>query len=230
MPAVYTVEWDYRAPGNNANNGELEQVNEVSTADESDVSNSKCSNPATRAATMFMATTDIAVNSDVGGPVSLTIRNGKLRGAQLLGTFERKEEWLRMELTSLVTDDHTVQVDAIGLDMDTTLNAVQGDVDRHIMYRYGWWGFGTILGSIGKAAEANSDSNVTITNGAVVETTASNTARELKMALGALGEGLGAAFQDRLNRPITVSLNVNDEVGVFFLNDVCLPAGNGSGY
>lgn len=230
VPALYTVEWDYRAPSNNTNAGALAQVSEAAGENESAGGDSKCSNPATRAATMFMATSDIALNSDVGGPVSLTIRNGKLRGAQLLGQFERKEEWLRMELSTLVTDDHTLPVTAIGLDMETTLNAVQGDVDRHIMYRYGWWGVGTVLAAIGKAAEANSDSDVTITNGAVVETTAASSAREMKMALGALGEGIGAAFQERINRPITVSLNVNDEVGVFFLNDVCLPAGNGSRY
>lgn len=230
MPASYTVEWDYKAPNNNANTGALAQVSETSDSGGSADESSKCSNSATRAATMFMATADIALNSDVGGPVSVTIRNGKLRGSQLLGKFERKEEWLRMELNTLVTDDHTLPVEAIGLDLETTLNAVQGEVDRHIMYRYGWWGFGTVLSAMGKAAEANSDSNVTITNGAVVETTAANASRELKMALGALGEGIGSAFQDRINRPITVSLNVNDELGIFFLNDVCLPAGNGSQY
>ncbi|MDH0959049.1 hypothetical protein EGJ86_19500 [Pseudomonas sp. o96-267] len=220
VPSSYSVEWAYAQPKSGGNAKAADAKNGEPGKD----SNKKCANPATRAATMYMATADIALNSDVGGPVSLTIRNGRLRGTQLLGEFERKEEWLRMTLKTIVTDEHTLPVEAIGLDMDTTLNAVQGDVDRHILYRYGWWGFGTVLSAIGKAAEANADSDVVITNGAVVESTSSDAQREMKMALGSMGDSIGAAFQNRINRPITVSLKVNDEVGVFFLKDVCLPA------
>src|SRR5688500_15476676 len=114
---------------------------------------------------MFMATTDLALNSDDGGPVSLAIRNDKLRGSQLLGKVERKEEWLRVELNRLVTPEKAVAVEAIAPDMETTLNAVQGDVDNHTLYRYGWWGFGSVLKAVGKAAEMNADSQVIISNG-----------------------------------------------------------------
>jgi hypothetical protein len=228
MPESYSVDWQYRAASAGAEdvgaNGPAESSGDY--ADAAVSGNGKCKNPATRAATMYMATADMALNSDVGGPVALTIRNGRLRGAQLLGSFERKEEWLRMDLNKLVTPDHTVGVEAIGLDMETTLNAVQGEVDRHVMYRYGWWGFGTILKAVGKAAELNADSDVVVSDGTVVESTKSSSSRELKLALGSLGEDMGSAFQDRLNRPITVSLNVNDEVGVFFMDDVCLPDTN----
>lgn len=229
VPESYSVDWQYRA----ASAGSEEDVagagpaaTRSDYADAAASGNGKCKNPATRAATMYMATADMALNSDVGGPVALTIRNGRLRGAQLLGSFERKEEWLRMDLNKLVTPDHTVAVEAIGLDMETTLNAVQGEVDRHVMYRYGWWGFGTILKAVGKAAELNANSDIYVSNGTVVESTKSSSSRELKLALGSLGEDMGDAFQDRLNRPITVSLKVNDEVGVFFMDDVCLPDTN----
>lgn len=225
MPESYSVDWKYRAASTVEQDASVTGSAENSGhyADAGASGSGKCKNPATRAATMYMATADMALNSDVGGPVALTIRNGRLRGAQLLGSFERKEEWLRMDLNKLVTADHTVNVVAIGLDMDTTLNAVQGEVDRHLMYRYGWWGFGTILKAVGKAAELNADSDVVVSNGTVVESTKASSSRELMLALGSLGGDMGEAFQDRLNRPITVSLKVNDEVGVFFMDDVCLP-------
>lgn len=230
-PEPYSVEWSYRPVSNVIGSATSTQsISSASAADGEAQVTGVCANPATRAATMYMATTDLALNSDVGGPVSLTIRNGKLRGAQLIGSFERKEKLLRMELNRIVTRDHTLPVSAIGLDMDTTLNAVQGDVDSHLMYRYGWWGLGTALKAVGKAAELNADTQVTVTNGAVVESTAANSSREIKLALGSLGEELGSTFQDRINRPITVSLKVGDEVGVFFMDDVCLPSGSGSGY
>ncbi|MCF6783417.1 DotG/IcmE/VirB10 family protein [Stutzerimonas stutzeri] len=229
-PASYSVEWSYRPSKAATGNAAASQIAGNTVQANGAQSGTACTTPVTRAATMYMATADLALNSDIGGPVSLTIRNGRLSGAQLIGSFERKEEFLRMELNKLVTRKHTLPVSAVGLDMDTTLNAVQGDVNRHIMYRYGWWGLGTTLKAIGKAAEMNADSQVTVTNGAVVESTASNSSREIKMALGSLGEDMGSTFQDRINRPITVSLKVGDEVGIFFLDDVCLPSGSGNGY
>ncbi|MBA1280229.1 DotG/IcmE/VirB10 family protein [Stutzerimonas stutzeri] len=229
-PEAYNVEWSYRPVAAVKSVATTAESVSNATQQASTSSATACANMATRAATMYMATADLALNSDIGGPVSLTVRNGKLRGAQLIGVFERKEELLRMELNRIVTRDHTLPVSAIGLDMATTLNAVQGDVDRHTLYRYGWWGLGTTLKAIGKAAELNADSQVVVTNGAVVESTASNSSRELKLALGSLGEDMGTTFQDRINRPVTVSLKVGDEVGVYFLEDVCLPSGSGNGY
>lgn len=84
-------------------------------------------------------------------------------------------------------------------------------------------GVGTVLKAIGKAAEANADSEIVVSNGTALESTKSDSSRELKMAVGSLGEDLGSVMQDRINRPITVSLKVNDEVGIYFLDDVCLP-------
>lgn len=218
-PRLYAVDWTYEQPSSKSvavTAGEQPSQNYEDSA-----SASGCKNPFVRAASMHMATTDIALNSDIGGPVSLTIRSGRLRGAQLLGTFERKEEWLRMELNKIVTENETIPIKAIGLDMETTLNAVQGEVDRHILYRYGWWGVGTILKAVGKAAEENVDSDIYISDGTVVESTAENSAREMKIALGSLGQDLGDVMRDRIDRPITVTLKVNDEVGVFFLSDAC---------
>lgn len=225
-PILYKVQWDY-SPSNSAKQPAQSQGRNAVAYDQgtdSDVSNAattkKCK-PIVRAGSQYLATSDLALNSDVGGPVSVTLRNGKLRDLQMIGKFERKEEFLRIELDKLVLPEETVPINAIALDINTTLNAVSGEVDSHLLYRYGWWGFGTVLKAIGSAAEKNSDNNIIITDGTVIQNTKKDSAREIKMMLGSLGTDTGAAFQDSLNRPITVSLNVDDEVGVFFLEDVC---------
>ncbi|HHK5135090.1 TPA: hypothetical protein ACQT1F_003388, partial [Pseudomonas aeruginosa] len=87
--------------------------------------------------------------------------------------------------------------------------------------RYGWWGLGAVLSAVGKAAENNANEQVIVSDGAVVTSAQQDSSRELKMALGSLGQDLGDAFKDRINRPITVSLKVNEQVGVYFLDDVC---------
>lgn len=216
QPSLYSVSWSYPST-----QGSTSAVDGTVAGEQLGVASAAACNPVVRAGQQFMGTADMALNSDVGGPVAMTIRNGKLRGQQLIGAFERKEEWVRIIFDKLVTPRETISTSAIGLDVDTTLNAVQGDVDRHLLYRYGWWGFGTVLKAIGTAAENNADQQVIISDGTPIQSTKADTSREIKMALGSLGTDIGAAMQERLNRPITVSLNVGDEIGVFFLDDVC---------
>lgn len=225
-PSLYTVNWDYtpsKSPNRPSGSDTRDSLASMHGTD-SELVKSKSANkckPMVRAGSQYLATSDLALNSDIGGPVSVTLRNGKLRDMQMLGKFERKEEFLRIELNQLVLPEETVPINAIALDMNTTLNAVSGEVDSHYLYRYGWWGFGTLLKAIGSAAEKNSDNNIIITDGTVIQNTKKDSAREIKMMLGSLGSDTGAAFQESLNRPITVSLNVDEEIGVFFIEDVC---------
>ncbi len=225
VPALQTVAWQYAAPRQSSAGGAATVIADGESLDE-ESSTRSCAVPLARAGSMVMATTDIALNSDVGGPAALTIHNGKLRGSRLIGSFERRDKWLRLEFSRLVTPDETLSVSAIGLDLDTTLNAVSGKVNHHTMYRYGWWGFGTVLSAIGKASAANADSTVIANDSLITESTTRDSKREMRMALGYLGEGLGSIMQDRLNREITVSLKVGEEVGVFFMDDVCLERAN----
>lgn len=181
----------------------------------------QCKNPLIRAGHQYVARSTMALNSDVGGPVIVELVNGPLRKHRLTGSFERKDEWMRMEFKSLVGINDPKQIKAIGLDMETVLNAVGGDVDYHTFYRYGWWGLGTILSAIGKAAEKNSDTQTIYVGDNIVTDTASDTSREIKMALGELGQSVGDVMKERINRPLTVSLKVNDLVGIVFMDDVC---------
>jgi hypothetical protein len=230
-PESQTVSWAYKAPkstssatanptrssssgtyGNDGYKNSGQVTGELPT---------KCQNPIIRAGHQYVARSTMALNSDVGGPVIVELVNGPLRKHRLFGGFERKDEWMRMEFQSVGGVKDPVKVNAIGLDMETVLNAVGGDVDYHTLYRYGWWGFGTVLSAIGKAAEKNSDQQTIFVGDSVVRDTASDTAREIKMALGDLGQSLGDVMRDRINRPLTVSLAVNDLVGIVFMEDVC---------
>lgn len=181
----------------------------------------KCVHPVIRAGRQYMARSTMAYNSDVGGPVIVELLNGPLRKHRLKGSAERKEEWVRLSFDTLMGNDDPRRIEAIGLDTETVLNAVSGDVDYHTLYRYGWWGFGVTLSALGKAAQANADNQTFIVGDTVVQSTTKDTARELKMAGGDLGQSIGDVFKGRLDRPLTVSLKVNDTVGVVFMNDVC---------
>lgn len=222
-PAPLNASWTYTASSRSS--GSVYDDDDDSDAD-SDFSSDKgkklCEYKSVRAGTVLYATSDLALNSDVGGAVSVTVRSGVLAGYKMLGSFERKEKWLRIALDKLVEPDGITGIDAVALDMETTLNAVQGKVNYHTIYRYGWWGFGTVLSAIGKAAETNENTTVHHVDGSAIESRTKDTNRELKLALGALGTQLGEVMQERLNRPITVTMKANDEVGVFLLDDICV--------
>lgn len=220
-PKALKVDWNYASADRSAK----VQKNNSDGAGADGAENAETTEPkctvVQRAGQTEFATPDFAVNSDIGGDVSFTIRSGPNANSQLMGKFERKDVWLRIQLDKMVTKTETLKTNAIALDINTSMSAVEGDLDSHILYRYGWWGVGTVLKAIGEAARSNGNQSVIIADGAVVTTTAQDTAREMKMALGSLGNDMGSAFQERLKRPITVSLKKTDQVGIFFLDDVC---------
>lgn len=219
VPSAMSVSWNYRTKRQDSAPGAAQAV--ADTADEP-AGAPVCTAKNVRAGSVLFATTDLALNSDIGGEVSVTVRSGELRNYKLLGAFELKEKWLRITLNRLVAPEGVVPVQAIALDMDTTLNAVSGNVDRHLVYRYGWWGVGTLLTALGKAAELAADKQVYHVDGMVVENVSTTTSQEMRMALGELGQGLGDLAKERLNRPITVSMNPGEQIGVFVLDDICV--------
>lgn len=174
-----------------------------------------------KAGDRVMGIADIALNSDIEGPVSLTILGGDYSESVMIGKSTRVDDYMRLELSNWVLPDgKECQIDAIALDRKTTYAAIQSHVDNHTLYRYGWWGLGTVLGAIGKSAEKNADKQIIISNGIAVESTKSDAARETKMAVGDLGQDIGKIMQKRIDRPSTVYVDRHEEMGIFFMKSV----------
>lgn len=177
------------------------------------------------ATTLVYTVSNIALNSDYEGPVWLEVvtapgKYPELSGAQLLGSAVNLGDKMRLELNMLkLMDGRTLQVNAIGLDLDTTYAAVASDVDYHTLYRYGWWGVGVALGAAGKGAQ-HASTQVTVSDGVVIQSSEASGRREALIAAGELGRELSNEFKQRLNRPPTVHVDVNETIGVFFLQDV----------
>jgi hypothetical protein len=224
IPEYKETSWSYRqvaAPAAPAGQYGQVGVNGDGSATLKGELPNQCVNPIIRAGRQYVARATIAVNSDVGGPIMVEMVDGPLRKHRLIGKFTRKEDWLRTEFTDLVGIKDPKKINAIGLDMDTALNAVGGEVDYHTFYRYGWWGLGATLSAIGKAAQSSSDTTTVYVGDSVVQNTAKDTSRELKIAAGDLGQSIGEIMKSRINREPTVSLKVNDLVGIVFMDDVC---------
>lgn len=177
------------------------------------------------ATTLVYAVTNIALNTDYQGPVWMTVVGSyqkwpELSGASLLGEMVNLGEKVRLELKTMkLQDGRTLKINAIALDPETTYAAVSSDVDHHYLYRYGWWGVGTLMGAIGKAVESSS-STIAVDDGTVISSSTLDGTEEVLVAAGELGSELSKTFQDRLSRPVTVHIGQGEPLGVFFLDDV----------
>ncbi len=175
-----------------------------------------------RAGDVLYGITDIALSTDYEGPVSLTIlQPGKLYGAKALGSMVQVQNRVRLELNRLIMKSgERINVNAVALDPATTYAAVASRVDHHYLYRFGWWGFGTVLSAVGKATALGAKETIIIEDGGVAESNDLDSSGEAKVALGELGEDLGEAMKANMDRPITVMVDSNEELGIFFLDTV----------
>jgi hypothetical protein len=169
-----------------------------------------------------------ALNSDISGSAILeVISEGALKGARLNASYERLEwtDLMRLSVTSMtLKSGERVSVNAIVLDAQTSLAAISGEVDNHYLYRYGWWGVGSTLSSLGAGVEAYS-STATLTNGGVVQSASDlNATEKALVAAGSVGSDIGEVMKKNLDRPPTITLEPYQEFGVFFIDDVFIKA------
>lgn len=189
-------------------------------------SGNECSVPLIKGGQIRYAQTDIALNTDFQGPVRMTFLDGKIAGYTGMGSFELNELGAKMKLkinTLFDPDGQQYSVSGYVLDPNTTLWAMASDVDRHIIYRYGGFGLGTILSSFAILADNRAKQSEIITpEGAQSTTYRDPDGKQVTWTvLGEFSRLFEEAFKDNLNRPITVTLEPNEEAGVLFENTVC---------
>ncbi len=175
-----------------------------------------------KAGDVFYGITDIALSTDYEGPVSVTLlQPGSLNGAKALGVMVQVQNRVRLEINRVIKKNgQRLNVNAVALDPATTYAAVASRVDHHYLYRFGWWGFGTVLSAIGNATALGAKETIIIEDGGVAESNDLDSSGEAKVALGELGEDLGEAMKANMERPITVMVDANEELGIFFLDTV----------
>lgn len=190
------------------------------------MSGGQCESPLIKGGEIRYAQTDIALNTDFRGPVRMTFLDGNLSGYVGMGTFELNELGAKMLLRIdrlFDPDGQEYSVSGYVLDPETTLWAMSSDVDRHIIYRYGGFGLGTILSSFAKLADNRAtQSEITTPEGAQSTVYRDPDGKQVTWTvLGEFSRLFEEAFRDNIDRPITVTLDPEEEAGVLFENTVC---------
>ena len=173
------------------------------------------------------AVAQISVSSDTPGPVLLRIPQGPLRGATLIGSFQREGRELSIRLTSMQWAGTNWSTDAVAIDPNTSLPAVRSAVDDHTISRYASLLGGAFLGALqgyGQAIAQSGQTTVqTLGNSATVTTNPQMSAHQALIIAGATAAGTAAQTAGQVisqgwNQPPTVTLQAGTGVGVLFLS------------
>jgi len=149
------------------------------------------------AGTVWFATTQVAIDSDVPGPIKARIEQGPFAGGEALGSYEvTGRKYVTMSFSKIVHEGVEYPIDAIGLNPNNGIAGIEGDVNNH-------WGqrliLPTLASAVAKYAEAATFGGVTsITSaGSIVQQPELSDSEKLQYALGeGVNEGITPVIQD----------------------------------
>lgn len=184
--------------------------------------------PIIKGGSILFAVLDTAINSDYpDSPVLATIVDGKYKGAKLMGKIVTAKgvtgqmDRVSMNFT-LMNDDswpRSRSITAFGIDPDTARTVMASTVDYHYMMRYGAMMATAFLQGYSSAItnEGTSTTGIFGTSTTHPQLSAGN---KFMVGLGQVGQSLGAATQNYINRPPTVRVDSGVSLGILFMSDV----------
>ena len=174
------------------------------------------------ATTIEYGQTLIEANSDVKGPVLVELVTGPLKGARLLGSFKKEEEYLVIEMNTAVKDEKSYSVNAIILDPDTTLPGVATEVDRRWFRRVILPAAASFIEGLGSAIAETSGTSVSVEGETVTTQTEDlDTEEELGKAVEKAAEKIAEIVDDEAADVETlVKVRAGTPVGILFLAPV----------
>jgi len=184
--------------------------------------------PIIKGGTIYFAVLDTAINSDYPDtPVMATIVEGKYKGGKLLGKIQTTKgvtgQMDRVSLNfTLMNEENWLKsktVTAYGIDPDTARTAIASSVDYHYMMRFGAM-FATSFLQGYSSAITNAGTSTTGIFGTSTTHPELSAGNKFMVGLGQVGQTLGAATQNYINRPPTVRVDSGVSLGILFMSDV----------
>ncbi len=178
--------------------------------------------------TIYFAVLDTAINSDYPDtPVMATIVEGKYKGATVLGKIITTKgvtgqmDRVSLNFTMMNVDDwpKSRTITAYGIDPDTARTAIASTVDYHWMMRFGAIMATSFLQGYSTAI-TNEGTSTTGIFGTSTTHPALSSGNKIMVGLGQVGQTLGNATQNYINRPPTVRVDSGVSLGILFMNDV----------
>lgn len=161
------------------------------------------------------------LNSDLPGPVLVSLLSGPFAGGRAIGQLEVKSDYMILTFTKVIKDGVVYQVQGVALDEETTLTGHRTDIDRHYFTRVILPAAAEFIKGYAGAAAETATSTTTTSGGGVVQDNPSPDAREQVFA--GVEEGadqLSDILEDEADRPVTIHLDKGTTLGILFIDSV----------
>ncbi len=159
-------------------------------------------------------------SSDIDGPVLARIFSGPMRGAKILGSFQRAEQnALILSFDTMVIDGIDYQIDAVAVDPKTTSPGIVTDVNYHLFKRVILPGAAAFIEGIASAF-AERENSVTVTGDVIVEEQEDlNTGGKIATGIEESARVVGEVLEDEADRveEPTVIVAAGTAVGILFV-------------
>ena len=177
--------------------------------------------PLIPAATMLYATLDMTANSDVPGPLRVTIHGGEFRGWHMLGEFAVFEEYLVLQFNRIVSPDgQSAFTNAIAVDPQSRMAGMADVVNRRTFSRLAAVMGAAFLQGMGDATIASAEARIIAGDNVETVSTLNSTSDRALAALGEVGRAASRMVEPYVNRPPTVIKYADTGVMLLFLEPV----------
>lgn len=192
------------------------------------VTSKKLVAPLIKAGTILFGVLDTAINSDYPDtPVMVTIVEGRFKGGKLLGKLMTTKSVTgqldRVSLTfNLMNMDEWVKsktINAFAIDPDTARTVMASSVNYHYLQRFGAMFATSFLQGYATALTTSGATTTTGIFGTSTTYPELSPSQKLFAALGQVGQTVGQATQNYVNRPPTVRVDSGVSLGILFMED-----------
>lgn len=161
------------------------------------------------------------LNSDLPGPVLVSLLSGPFAGGRAIGKLEVRDEYLVLTFDKVIKDGVVYRAQGVALDEQTTLTGQASSIDHHWFSRVILPAAAKFITGYASAAAETATQTTTTSGGGVVQDNPKPDAKEQVYA--GVEEGasqLSDILEDNQNRPITVHLNKGTTLGVLFVENI----------
>jgi intracellular multiplication protein IcmE len=178
-----------------------------------------------KAGDVMFAVLETGVNSDEQSPIMAQIVGGPLRGARLLGRFDRVKERvvLAFNLMSVPWLPKSINVNTVAIDPDTAKTAMADSVDRHFLLRYGGLFAASFLSGLATAISESGSQIEAIGLFPQKSMPVLSSGQKALVALGEVGTQFSSFLREKVNTPPTVEVFQGSSLGILFMSDVAIP-------
>lgn len=161
------------------------------------------------------------LNSDLPGPVLVSLLSGPFAGGRAIGQLEVRQEYLILTFNKVIKDGVVYQVQGVALDEKTTLTGHRSDVDHHYFTRVILPAAAEFIkGYAGAAAETATSVDTSGAGGPVQETKKPNAREQVFAGVEEASDQLSDILDEEADRPVTVHLDKGTTLGILFLDSI----------